>query len=61
VFGVGEGGAFTGGAAGDEEVDARVNLALDERADGGLVERAVGAKWGYECGAGAGEHGLLLF
>ena len=61
MFGVGERGAFTGGAAGDEEVDARVDLALDERAEGGFVERAVGAKWGYECGTGSGKHGLLLF
>src|SRR5260221_1621935 len=61
MLGVGERGAFAGGPAGDEEVDARVNLALDESADGGFVEGAVGAEWGYERSAGAGKHGLLLF
>ena len=60
MLGMRERGAFPGGAAGDEEVDARVELALDERAESGFVERAVGAKWRYECGAGSGKPGLLL-
>src|ERR1700719_1053555 len=57
MLGVRERGAFSGGAAGDEEVDACVELAGDERAEGLLVERAVSAKWRYECGAGSGKHG----
>src|SRR6266403_27440 len=60
MLGVNERGAFASGAAGDEEVDARVDLTLYERAEGGFVERAVVAKWCYECSTGSSKHFMLL-
>src|SRR6266404_1016054 len=60
MLGVSERGAFASGAAGDEKVDACIDLTLYERAEGGFVERAVVAKWCYECSTGSSNHGLLL-
>jgi hypothetical protein len=41
VFGAREGGAFAGGAAGDQEVDARIYLAAHQTPQGCFVERLV--------------------
>src|SRR6516225_2129825 len=56
VLFIGERRAFTGGAARNEEVDAGVNLALDERAQGAFTDGPVESEWGNERCASSSKH-----
>src|SRR5204863_4746594 len=47
-------------SAGNEEVDARINLSSHQSAQRAFVERAVRSKWRDKCSSGSGKHGLLL-
>src|SRR6267143_4005104 len=58
MFFVRERGALAGCSAGNEEVDACLDLPKDQTTKSRFVERTVGTKRGDKCGAGAGKHGV---
>jgi len=55
-----EGGGFAGGAHGHEAVDAARDLEFDQLAEPTVVDRAVAAEGGDECGICAWKHGFCL-
>jgi len=55
-----ESGAFTGGADGDEKVDAGLDLTAHETAEGGLIEAAIFLKGRDEGRAASLKHRDLL-
>jgi len=60
MFLMGKRRAFPRGAAGHKKIDARGNLALDQRAQRGFVQRTIAAKGSNERGASSGKHCFFL-
>src|ERR1035441_11068795 len=56
MLGAGERGAFAGGPAGDQEVDAGLDLPADQAPERLFIERKIALERGYQRGATACEH-----
>src|SRR5215468_1007658 len=61
VFFIRERGALAGSAARDKEVDAGLNLALDQRAESAFTDGAIDSKWRNERCPSSSKHILLLY
>ncbi|MBQ8506984.1 MAG: dihydrodipicolinate synthase family protein, partial [Clostridia bacterium] len=58
---IGEGGAFAGGAAGNQGVDAGINLPVNQAAVCIVIHFAVGLEGGDQCGGNAPEDAVFHF